>query len=114
MKNVALFALLLLATLSCAAQSPDEYPITVHVSSARTIIVPNFSGQLQLQQLKVTINSKKYELTAQSDGSLLTLGDYQAKLVQNDHKTAYESLQAYEFRFPDKKTVKFTVTAQSE
>jgi hypothetical protein len=113
-KTIALFAVVLLATLCSAAQAQDEYPITVHVSSARTVIVPNISGVLRMQQLKVTINGKKYELTAQSDGSLLTPGDYQAKLVQNDHKTAYESLQAYEFRFPDKKTTKFTVIAQSE
>ena len=46
--------------------------------------------------------------------TLLALGDYKAKLVQDVHKTTYESSQAYEFLFPDKKTRRFFVVGQTE
>jgi hypothetical protein len=111
MKKAALLFVLLFAGLAPAAQNADEYSINVNVSSARTSLVPNASGNLQ-QQLDVTIKSKKYELSALSDGSLLALGDYKAKLVRDDHKTAYESFQVYEILLPDKKTATYNVTAQ--
>jgi hypothetical protein len=50
--------------------------------------------------LKVVINGKKYELKSGSvKNVVLALGDYKAKLVQDEHKTAYDSLQVYEFLF---------------
>jgi hypothetical protein len=113
MKKTTLLFVLLFAGLAPAAQNADEYSTNVHVSSARTSLVPNAVGPLQ-QQLNVTINSKKYELSALSDGSLLALGDYKARLVRDDHKTAYEAFQTYELLLPDQKTVKFNVTGQSE
>jgi hypothetical protein len=114
MKKMSLLVVIVLAALGAAAQKPDDHAITVHVSSARTILTPANGGAIQYQQLNVSINGKKYELRAISDGSLLTLGDYKAKLAEDKHKTPYESLQAYEFLFSDGKTVKFTVTGQSE
>jgi hypothetical protein len=44
----------------------------------------------------------------------LALGDYKAKLVKDEHKKTYESLQEYEFLLPDKKTRKFSVVGQTE
>ena len=41
-------------------------------------------------------------------------GDYKAKLVKDEHLTAYESTQIYEFLFPDKKTRKFIVVGETE
>jgi hypothetical protein len=115
MKKTSLLVVILLAALVSAAQTLDDYPITVHVSSVRTILVPAGSiGAVQYQQLSVTINGKRFELSAKSDGSLLTLGDYNAKLVENTRKTAYESLQTYQFLFSDGKMTTFTVTGQSE
>jgi hypothetical protein len=105
MKKAAVFVLLLFATLAPAAPAPDEYSINVHVTSSYN--TP--SGQ----QLDVVIDGKKYQLTAGS-GYLLGLGDYKAKLTKDQHKTSYESLQYYEFLFPDKKTKTFVVTGQSE
>jgi hypothetical protein len=46
--------------------------------------------------------------------SLLALGDYKAKLVQDVHETTDESSEAYEFLFPDNKTRKFFVVGQTE
>jgi hypothetical protein len=44
----------------------------------------------------------------------LALGDYKAKLVKDEHESAYDSYQVYEFLLPDKKTRKFVVVGQSE
>ena len=110
MKSAALFVLLLLATLAPAAPAPDEYSINVHVTSSC------FLGGGQ--GLNVTINGKKYQLGGFSGAtkyeSLLALGDYKAKLVKDEHETAYDSYQVYEFLFADKKTRKFGVVGQSE
>jgi hypothetical protein len=45
---------------------------------------------------------------------VLALGDYQAKLVRDDHETGYESDKVYEFLFSDKKTRNFRVIGQRE
>jgi hypothetical protein len=41
----------------------------------------------------------------------LALGDYKAKVVQDEHKNTYASSQAYEILFPDKKTRQYYVVA---
>jgi len=114
MKKVLLLAVLLLPTLYARAQNTSGYAVIVHVSASSTVLVPHPTGPSLQQELKVTIDGKKYDLSAPSDGSLLALGDYKAKLVQDNHKTRYESFQIYEFQFPDKKTVRFTVIGQRE
>jgi|SRR5947209_6933483 len=121
MKITSIFALLLFATFSWAAPNPDEYSINVHVSASHWVMDPNLSKFAQaLQKLDVIIDGKKYELEAISYGNLravtplLALGDYKAKLIQDQHKVTYESSQMYEFIFPDKKTMKFNVVGQSE
>jgi hypothetical protein len=115
MKKTTLFALLLivlllLTKLTFAAPSPDDYPINVHVSSSR--YAPVSTGNVEI--VSVTINGKKYELSDGYVGSLLSLGDYKAKLLKDEHRTPYESFQVYEFLFPDGKTRKFSVTGQFE
>lgn len=123
MKKTALFFLLLLvATFSWAAAKPDEYSINVHVSSSHWVMAPAvLVGPEPVLTLNVVIDGKKYELEApapkanlEAGVTLLLPGDYKAKLVQDQHKTAYESSQAYEFLFPDKKTRKFIVVGQAE
>jgi hypothetical protein len=109
MKSAALFVLLLLATLAPAAPAPDDYSINVHVTSSYSI--SNAAGG---QGLDVAINAKKYQLAGLVRGGLLALGDYKAKLVKDQHQTAYESSQEYEFLFTDNKTRKFEVIGQSE
>jgi hypothetical protein len=106
MNGALLVVLLLLGTLAPAAQTPDQYPINVHVTS---------SYQLPCGQgLDVVIHAKKYQLCGVPRGGLLALGDYKAKLTKDEHQTAYESSQEYEFLFPDNKTRKFGVVGQSE
>jgi hypothetical protein len=110
MKRAALVFLLLFGTLVPAARTPDEYPITVHVTSAYYLgaVVSHSQG------LDAVIDGKKYALSGDSDIALLALGDYKAKLVKDEHKASYESYQEYELLFPDKKTRKFVVVGQSE
>ncbi len=121
MKKAALLIPLLLATFSWAAPNPNEYSINVHVSSSRWVMAPTLLGPEAHQVLDVIIDGKKYELEAsttranlEAGVTLLALGDYKAKIVQDQHKTAYESSQAYEFLLPDKKTRKFIVVGQTE
>jgi hypothetical protein len=102
-------AILLLSGLSWAGgrSQPAESTINVHVSSSSIDI----SGK---QVLDVVIDGKKYELRSDlSIGLLLALGDYRAKVVRNDHPTAYDSSQVYEFLFPDK-TRPYVVVGQTE
>jgi hypothetical protein len=109
MKKAALFVLLLLATLAPAAPAPDEYSINVHVTSVY-LIAGGWQG------LDAVIQGKKYQLSGDPTrgGLILALGDYKAKLIKDEHPTAYESIQEYQFLFPDNKTKKFTVIGQSE
>jgi hypothetical protein len=124
MRKIAPCVLLLTAfSFSWAGPNTDEYSINVHVSSSRWVMEPAMViGPQPVQRLSVLIDGKKYELEAlatlranlQAGVTLLALGDYKARLVQDVHKTAYESSQAYEFQFSDKKTRKFMVVGQSE
>jgi hypothetical protein len=120
MRSLALF-FLLLSVLSWAQSSTNEYSINVHVTSSQWGNLPANVGTETIQRLSAIIDGKKYELAAddfrsnlQHGVTLLALGDYKAKLVQDVHKTTYESSQAYEFQFADKKTQKFIVVGQSE
>jgi hypothetical protein len=109
---VLLFSVLLFSAVAWAADpNPAEYTINVHVSSSRMVMnaSPAFS-----QELDVVIEGKRYELLATNPNALLALGDYKAKLVKDEHRTAYDSFQVYEFLFPDKKTRKFTVVGVTE
>jgi hypothetical protein len=110
MSRIALAVLLFLSAHAWAGENPDpaEYSITIHVSSSNT--PPG--GR---QDLGVIIDGRKYELLSNlPTGTLLTLGDYKAKLVTDEHKNAYDSVRVYEFLLSDKKTRKFEVTGQTE
>lgn len=62
------------------------------------------------------MDGKNYELEADQGGpaTMLALGDYKAKLVKEEHVTAYRSAQNYELLFPDGRTLKFNVVGVSE
>jgi hypothetical protein len=122
MGKTAFSVLVVLFGAFCWAAPPaDEYSVDVHVSSSYWEMDPASLGPQAVQRLKAVIGGKKYELKAPIKGgnlqagvTLLIPGDYKARLVQDVHKTGYESSQAYEFLFPDKKTRKFTVVGLSE
>lgn len=92
--------------LAGAAPAPADYPITVHVSSSRLRAVNSM-------ELGVIISGKKYCLSGVGNG-LLSVGDYKARLVKDEHRTSYQSVQTYELLYPDNKTGKYNVIGQSE
>jgi hypothetical protein len=98
MKTAALFVLLLAATLAPAAPAPDDYSINVHVTSSYII----YAGSAGGLGLDVVINAKKYQLGGDTfkGGAILALGDYKAKLVKDEHPTAYETLRNTSFSSP--------------
>jgi hypothetical protein len=91
-----------------ADPNPAEYTVNVHVGSSSTAHY--------FQELTVVIDGKHYNLESETTlaNRLLALGDYKAKLVRDEHTTAYDSYRVYEFLFPDKKTRKFIVVGQTE
>jgi len=116
MKKIVL-CMLLAATFVCAAPNQDDHTVNIHVTSSYVVESPGrFEGAFAVQKLNVLVDGKKYELTAPATkkGGLLTPGDYKARLVRDEHQSAYESSQEYEFQFPDKKIRKFFVTGQTE
>jgi hypothetical protein len=116
MKERAAVVLILAAT--CWGQSnATQYPVTVHVISSYWVIEQTSIGPRGYQKLNVTIDGRKLECKAEVPSgkpTLLAVGDYKAKLVEDIHKRSYESMQTYEFRFADNTTRKFMVTGQSE
>jgi hypothetical protein len=111
--SVAILLLSSVCVWAALDPNPAEYAINVHVSASHLVIEPTSTAYVQ--KLCVVIDGKKYELEGPGDGAmLLALGDYKTKLVRNEHKGTYSSLQVYEFLFPDQKTRKFTVVGQTE
>ena len=108
--------LLLFSALTWAQTSNTAvYPISVHVSSSEWVAVD--TKGFGFQRLVVLIDGRKYKLQAEKATGripLLALGDYKAKLVEDVHKSSYESIQSYEFRFSDGKTKTFVVVGQTE
>ena len=116
MKKTA--SLLILLTATCWGQSNDtQHSITVHVSSSHWVIEQTSIGPRGYQKVDAIINGKKFECRAEVPSgrpTLLAVGDYTAKLVEDVHKHSYEFVQTYEFRFADNTTRRFMVTGQSE
>jgi hypothetical protein len=121
MKKIAL-AILLLSTVAVATEPQEEYSVKIHVFSSRVFTDPRMDGSPEISQmLGVMIDGKKYDLEGppikkpdRKSITLLALGDYKAKLVVDEHETAYEFAQVYEILFPDNKKVKFFVVVQTE
>jgi hypothetical protein len=94
---------------------PSQYTLLVHVSAVE--YVPGSGNSLEV--LTVTVGGKHYQLQggtilARKFDGLLNLGDYPARLSQDEHRTSYESQQEFELLFPDGTMRRFGVVAQSE
>jgi hypothetical protein len=109
------FVILLLSAFSFAADKPNpaDYNIKVHVSASSLVehVIP---------LLNVVIDGKNYQLLSEKDTrnskgvAIITLGDYKAKLVVDEHNSTHEVTQVYEFLFSDGRTIKFDVVGTSE
>jgi hypothetical protein len=109
MRKLAVVILLLCSALAWAGgePTPADYTINVHVSSSRLTDISEL-------RLIVIIDGKKYELQGVTTNALLAPGDYRAKLVKDEHKTAYDSYRIYEFLFPDRKTRQYHLVGVTE
>jgi hypothetical protein len=108
MKKAAFVIVLLCSVLVWAANpSPAEYKLNVHVSSS-------YLGEGNRYWLDVVIDGRKCKLEGGAAGGVLVPGDYKARLVKDEHKTTYDSLQIYEFLFPDMKTRKYLLVGMTE
>jgi hypothetical protein len=105
-KKIAL-AVLLFSAFAWAAPPPNpaDYTINIHVSRTRN------TGS---QRLDAVIDGRKYELQCYCAQGILALGNYKAKLIRDEHKNLYDSIQVYEFLLPGQKTRTFTVVGVSE
>jgi len=113
MKRFVLFVVCFSA-FAVGQSKVDEYSISVHVSASRCVVEPFIKGTIDALKVNVSIEGKKYELKSDGGCSLLRLGDYKAKLIEDTHKNSYELRQLYEFQFADGKTKKFEVVGMEE
>jgi hypothetical protein len=121
MKRIAIAGLLFLTAVA-ATKPQEEYSVKVHVFSSRVFTDPRMDETPEISQmLGVMIDGRKYDLEGppikkpdRKSITLLALGDYRAKLVVDEHDTAYEFARAYEVLLPDNKKVRLFVVAQSE
>lgn len=113
MKRFA-FLFFLLSAGVFAQSKPDDYSITVHITASRIVFGPDHHFA---QNLCATIDGKKYELEFSKQFArvlLLRVGDYRAKLIEQNNTSSYELNQVYEFKFADGKTRKFNVIGMEE
>jgi hypothetical protein len=104
------------ASFATPKPDPSTYTIAVHVSAAR------YGSDALTQILSVAINGRHYEIQGPTSSAkmysrpngLLDPGDYKAKLTEDTHKSAFESLQVYEILLPDGTDRSFSVILQLE
>lgn len=113
MKYRVTAALFLLTTLIWAVPNDNDFNINVHVSATQMV---RYDNSAYYQKLTVIIEGKKCKLQSiDKPNALLTLGDYKAKLVKDQHWAGeYDSWRIYELLLPDKKTRKFLLVGQFE
>jgi len=105
--------LLFCSALACAGSS--DYNVNIHVIATHMVREPGDGARRQ--ELDVIIDGKKLQLESETiPNALLSLGDYKAKQVSNDHwrGATYDSYDVYEVHLPDKNTRRFIVVGQSE
>jgi len=118
----AAVALVFVALLSipASAQKGASYPVKVHVSASRIgydcAVSRGNTACESVQQLTAVVDGVKYELESETilPRGVVALGDYQAKLLEDEQKPTHEFKRAYELMFPDGSTRKFRVIGQTE
>lgn len=110
MKKFVPLVLLLCSVFAAAGKDPvpAEYNLNVHVIESR------LTDRGSWPRLVAMIDGRKCELQGGATLALLVPGDYKAKLVKDEHKTAYDSYRVYEFLFPDKKTRQYHLVGLTE
>jgi hypothetical protein len=125
MKKIVFSFLLLCVTSAFASPNPAEFTETLHVTNSHLVLDPSgHSNPVPNQQLNVIVGGKKYELYGTSIGAIsdavaqpagvLPVGDYKAKLIQQNLKPSYLLFRSYEILLPDGKTITLRVIGQDE
>jgi hypothetical protein len=114
-----------------AKNDPSQFPLAVHVSASAYAPSPSYDSLYGpfnkfSQIVTADINGKHCQLYGPTftgpkapgglygGNGLLNLGDYHARLITDEHKTSYESVQEFEILFPDGAMRRFSVISQSE
>ena len=119
MKKLALILVLSIPLLGRsekhAKANPGDYNIAVHVQSSKLVYLCRGGFCFWVQHLQVQIGGKKYELSESIQRTdLIRIGDYNAKIDEDETDRSYEYQRIYEFRFPDGLTGKYSVVGESE
>jgi len=119
MRKIILFALLLAGPLAGFAKpNPADYPVTIHVQSAKLIYNYHAGSSVfhanEVLRLEAAIGGKKYELEGDTDLNILKPGDYKARITKDEPVGDYEYQRTYEFLFSDGQTLKFRVVGESD
>ena len=116
---VLLCAMAVSLPMVAQAKSAD-YAVKVHVSGSRIGedcgVSRGSSNCSSVQILTVAIDGAKYELESETllPKGIVALGDYPAKLTEDQQKPTHEFTRAYELKFPDGSARKFRVIGQTE
>lgn len=114
MKTLFVLAFCLCAVLCSASSGTPDYNLSVHVTASR---MARDEGSIGYHQyLVVVIDGKKYEFQSVSyPNSLLQLGDYKARIVEDRHGEGdFDLRRVYELSLPNQKTRKFLLIGVSE
>jgi hypothetical protein len=112
-------AIVLSVPLYAQTKSAD-YAVKVHVSASHIGtdcgVTKGDSSCKSVQQITVLVDGAKYELQSETffPKGIVALGDYQAKLVDDQQKPTREFTRTYDLRFADGSTRKFHVIGQTE
>lgn len=105
----------------CAQGKSADYSIKVHVTASRIgtdcgSVTNGNSGCKSVQQISAMVDGVKYEMESETffPKGIVALGDYEAKLVDDQQKPTREFSRSYDLMFPDGSTRKFRVIGQTE
>jgi hypothetical protein len=96
------------------------YVVDIHVTASRIAsncgVFRGDSSCKATQEITVDIDGKKYELQSETffPKGIVALGDYKAKLLDEQTKPTGEFTRTYDLQFPDQSKRKFHVIGQME
>ncbi len=96
-----------------------SYPIRVRVMASKYAVIPSQfpgSGGDLIDELTVMIGGKKYLWAAPTGRkkSLFRPGNYQARVISDEHYAPYEVRRQYRMLLPDGKTIKVMLMGMKE
>lgn len=115
-----LLSVLFACSSTLLAQTGTAYTLTVHVMETRLDqdcgVMRGQSACEYAQTLRVTIDGRKFELRSETlrPKGLVALGDYQARLADDQTKPTGEFTREYTLRLRDGSTRTYQVISEHE